>query len=175
MRLFVGLPIPGALAQGLARTARSLELVNARWTPPENLHLTLLFLGQVGEETVPAILRELDQLDLAPLELRFTQLGLFPKAGVLFAEIEPTLKLVRLHAQVVRGMAHCGFPPEERPYHPHVTVARIRSSTPLRNLRTVLPTLLQQRFTVDAVNIYRSYTLATGVQYEVLATKRAGH
>ena len=174
MRLFVGLPVPDALAQGLARTARALDLPNARWTPAENLHLTLFFLGQVSEDKLPMILGELGQLDFAPLELRFTQLGCFPRAGILFADLEPTPTLLRLQADVALGMVKCGFASDARPYHPHVTLARMRSPMRLDSRLTALTSQLQQRFTVAAVNLYRSQTLSTGAQYEIIAVKRAG-
>jgi RNA 2',3'-cyclic 3'-phosphodiesterase len=173
MRLFIGLPVPDALAQGLVRTARALNLPSARWTPPENLHLTLFFLGQVSEDKLPMILGELDQVNFAPLELRFTQLGCFPRAGILFADLEATPRLLRLQAHVALGMVKCGFASEGRPYHPHVTLARMRSPIRLDRRLIALPSQLQQRFTVAAVNLYGSRTLSTGAQYEIIAAKRA--
>lgn len=169
MRLFLGLPIPAELANTLARTARTLNLPNARVLPPENLHVTLSFLGQVGQAKLPAILRELDGLQVEPVLLRFTSIDLFPRAGILFAEIDPTLRLLSLQRQVVARMARCGFPPDDRPYHPHVTLARLRSPTPLSSKQTILPSAAQEQFTADVVNLYQSRTLPTGAHYEILA------
>lgn len=173
MRLFLGLPIPPELANTLARTARALKLPNARVTPPDNLHLTLIFLGQVGEDRLPAILRELDQLEVEPVQLRFTNIDLFPRAGVLFAEIETTPKLLNLQAQSSDRMVRCGFPLDDRPYHPHVTLARLRSPIRFSPKQTTLPSAAQQRFTADVVNLYQSHTLPTGSQYEIIAQKAA--
>ena len=180
MRLFIGLPIPAQLAQTLARAARATNLPNARWTPPENMHLTLVFLGEVAdsEARLPAILHELDGLHLTPIRLRLTHLDTFPRAGVLFAEIQPTPTLLHLQSEVATRMARCGFPPppdskDERPYHPHLTLARLRSPVRLKSHQTTLPASVLQPFVADTVNLYRSHSAPAGVRYEVLASKAA--
>jgi len=101
MRLFIGLPIPRPLAEALARHARATtNVANARWTPPENIHLTLVFLGEVGEERVPALLQALMEVEATPLRIRLTRLDTFPRAGVLFVDVEPEPKLIELQEQV---------------------------------------------------------------------------
>jgi RNA 2',3'-cyclic 3'-phosphodiesterase len=174
MRLFVGLPIPPELARILAQFARALSLADARLIPPAQLHLTLVFLGQIGEDRLPAILRELDQLNVEPVQLRFNHLDLFPRAGVLFAEIESDAKLLRLHTEVSARMTRCGVALDDRPYQPHVTLARLRSHVRLSREQTILPSAARQPFVADVVNLYRSHTLPTGAQYEILAHKPAG-
>src|ERR1019366_10647256 len=109
MCLFIGLPIPVRLAQALARHARATNLANVRWTPPENMHLTLVFLGEVAEERLPAVLHALDELDAEPLQIRLTHLEAFARAGVFFAEADPAPELLQLPAQVATRMARCGF------------------------------------------------------------------
>lgn len=172
MRLFIGLPVPAPLAAALARHARATNLANARWTPPENIHLTLAFLGEVAEDRLPAIFQELEELDAAPLHLRLTSLGTFPRAGVLFVDVEPAPRLLQLQAQVVARMAHCGFALDSRPYHPHITLARLRQPAKLSPRHLTLPPALQRSFPVDEVNLYRSHTTPTGPRYEVLAEKK---
>src|SRR5438105_11480982 len=117
MRLFLGLPIPPELAQTLTRRTQAIEFLKGRRTAPENLHLTLVFLGEVAEPKLPPIEHELSELNFAPLQIKLTTLNTFQRAGVLIAEIEPTRPLLHLHATLAAAMARCGFPPEERPYH----------------------------------------------------------
>jgi len=59
MRLFLGLPIPSELTQALTRLAQAIELPKGRRTAPENLHLTLVFLGEVAGPTLPHIEQKL--------------------------------------------------------------------------------------------------------------------
>lgn len=171
MRLFVGLPVPSDLAQALVRFTQNIELPKARRTPPENIHLTLVFLGEVVESVVPAIERELSQLAFYPFQLRLTALNTFPRAGILFAEVEPARALLQLQARIAESMVRCGFAPEDRPYHPHLTLARFRG--PLQRKDSVLPASLQRNFPGDSVNLYRSRLGAGGSHYEVIVRQNA--
>ncbi len=183
MRLFLGLPIPPELAQALTRLTRAIELPKGRWTAPENIHLTLVFLGEVAEPTLPPIERELSELNFAPFQLKLTSLNTFPRAGVLVAEVEPTRSLLHLQAKVAASMARCGFAPENpeapqapeaRPYHPHITLARFHGSLRLNKSQHALPPSLQRSFRADTVNLYRSNLTPTGSNYEILAQKKSG-
>lgn len=169
MRLFVGLPVPSALAQALVRFTQKIELPEARRTPPENIHLTLVFLGEAAESAVPSIERELSKLTFASLQLKLTDLNTFPRAGVLFGEVEPSPALLQLQATVAESMARCGFAQESRPYHPHLTLARFRG--PLRLSKHVLPASLQRSFRVGTINLYRSKLSPNGAHYEVLVQR----
>jgi 2'-5' RNA ligase len=182
MRLFLGLPIPPELAQALARRTQAIELPKGRRIAPENIHLTLVFLGEVAEPTLTPIERELSELNFAPFPLKLTTLNTFPRAGVLFAEVEPGSPLLHLQAKVAAAMACCGFAPENpkapeapeaRPYHPHITLARFHGPLRLRKSQHALPPSLQRSFTADTVNLYRSNLTPTGSHYEILAQKRA--
>lgn len=174
MRLFLGLPVPARTAAALARHARATSLANARWTLPENLHLTLVFLGEVADDRLGSIVCELDELAWAPLSIRLTRLGMFPRAGALFVEVEPVARLLQLQAQIAERMTECGFALEERPYRPHITLARLRQPARLAENQLPLPAALQRGFKAGAVNLYRSHTGPTGSRYEVLAQKKAG-
>jgi 2'-5' RNA ligase len=173
MRLFLGLPIPPELAQALARRTQTIELPKGRRTAPENLHLTLVFLGEVPELKFPPIEHELSELNFAPLQIKLTSLNIFPRAGVLFAEADPTRPLLNLQTTVAAAMARCGFPPEDRPYHPHITLARFHSPLRLNRGQQALPPSLQRTFTADTVNLYRSHSSPTGSRYEILAQKKS--
>jgi RNA 2',3'-cyclic 3'-phosphodiesterase len=174
MRLFLGLPIPFELTQALARLTRAIELPKGRWTEPENLHITLVFLGEVAEPTLPPIEGELSKLTFAPFPLILTRLNTFPRTGVLFAEVEPARPLLHLQAKVAVSMARCGFAPEDRPYHPHITLARFHGPLRLSQIQHTLPPSVQRTSTADTVNLYRSHLTPTGSHYEILAEKNSG-
>jgi 2'-5' RNA ligase len=170
MRLFLGLPIPPELAQALTRLTRAIELPKGRLTAPENLHITLVFLGEVAEPTLPPIELELSKLSFARFQLKLTSLNTFPRAGVFLAEVEPTRTLLQLQAKVAASMARCGFTPEDRTYHPHITLALHHGALRLSKNQQALPPPLQRRFNANTINLYRSNLTPTGPHYEVLAS-----
>jgi RNA 2',3'-cyclic 3'-phosphodiesterase len=176
MRLFLGLPIPPELTHALTCLTQAIELPKGRRTAPENLHLTLVFLGEVAEPTLPHIEQELSELNFAPFQLKLTSLNTFPRAGVLFAEVEPARPLLHLQAKVAASMARCGFAPEDpeaRPYHPHITLARFHGPLRLNKNQHALPASLQRSFSADTVNLYRSNLTPTVPRYEIRAQKKA--
>jgi RNA 2',3'-cyclic 3'-phosphodiesterase len=173
MRLFLGLSIPPELAQPLTRLTRAIELPKGRLTAPENIHLTLVFLGEVAEPTLSPIEQELSKLTFAPFPLKLTSLNTFSRAGVLVAEVEPARALLQLQAKVAAGMTRCGFAPEPRPYHPHITLARFHGPLRLSKSQHALPPSLQRNFSADTVNLYRSNLTPTASHYEILAQKKS--
>jgi 2'-5' RNA ligase len=174
MRLFIGLPIPAEPSITITRHARTISLPKPRWTAPENIHLTLVFLGEVAEQKLPSIKHELDELHFAPVTMKLTNLNTFQRAGVLIAEIDATPQLLHLQSQIAASMARCGFPPEDRPYHPHLTLARFHGSLRLTNTQRTLPASLQHAFRADTVNLYRSNLTSSGAHYEILAQNKSG-
>jgi 2'-5' RNA ligase len=122
-----------ALAVSLHEEARSHSL-RLRFVPTENIHLTLKFFGEVPEGTVPGIERELARILHAepPIALELVGLGAFPnprRARVLFVGLREfgasgTPRLSALQARIDLALEQIGFPREEKPFHPHLTVAR---------------------------------------------------
>jgi 2'-5' RNA ligase len=70
-------------------------------------------------------------------------------------------------------MARCGFAPEDRPYHPHITLARFHGPLRLNKSHQALPSSLQRSFRADTVNLYRSNLTPAGAHYEILKSRPA--
>ena len=132
MRLFVALEVPEPPRRDVRRRVDTVRdrLPRARWVDLDNLHLTLLFLGETAEEDVPALA---DGLRAAfarcpPLDLRLSSGGTFPPnrpARVAWVGVDAPDELMTLQADVTQAAVDAlGFEPEERAYHPHVTLAR---------------------------------------------------
>jgi RNA 2',3'-cyclic 3'-phosphodiesterase len=132
VRLFVGLEVPEPSRRDLRRRLEGLRdrLPRARWVDLDNLHLTLLFLGETPAADVPALTAELRPAfaRCSPLELRLGSGGAFPPdrpARVAWVGVDAPPELVKLQADVTQAAVDAvGFEPEARPYHPHVTLAR---------------------------------------------------
>jgi 2'-5' RNA ligase len=179
MRLFLGIPVPQRIAEGLLHHARGLKLASRdsgkglRFTAPENMHLTLVFLGEVAEEKLSAIAAELGAVAVPNLNLHLSGLGTFSRAGVLFAVVEFTPALLRLQADVAQRMAHIGFKLENRAYYPHLTLARGHSAFRLKPAQRALPQSVPRSFSVNEIILYRSQPTPDGSRYEPLIRRAA--
>ncbi len=133
MRLFVGLELPFALRDALATVAYGLN--GARWTPPENYHLTLRFLG----ETSNLVAEEVDHA-LAAIRARSFSLGLggtgvFERGGrssTLWAGVAREPGLEHLQNKVETALQRAGIVADRRRFQPHVSLARVDSVPPER-------------------------------------------
>jgi RNA 2',3'-cyclic 3'-phosphodiesterase len=127
MRLFVGIPLAAEVIEELSAVSMRLQTSEdgLRWSAPESWHITLQFLGNTAEyECIVARLMELRPPSL-PVQLE--ELGFFERAGVFFAGVRLTPELETLQQRVTAATGFCGFVPETRPYHPHITLARSKS------------------------------------------------
>ena len=126
MRLFVAIPLPDAVRHDLARLCAGVP--GARWTPAENLHLTLRFIGDVDGGRYHDVAAALGAVDGAAFDLQLTAVGRFGdrrRARVLWAGVRPSAALINLQAKIERAVRRAGFAVEPRKFHAHVTLARL--------------------------------------------------
>ncbi|MEQ8357570.1 MAG: RNA 2',3'-cyclic phosphodiesterase [Kiloniellaceae bacterium] len=128
MRLFVALSLPDDLRGCLG--AMACGLPGARWVAPENLHLTLRFIGEVGGHEAEDVDAALSGLRCKRFSLTLAGVGEFGDGRRLrsvWAGVEPNETLERLQAKVEQAVQRAGLPPEQRRFKPHVTLARFKS------------------------------------------------
>jgi 2'-5' RNA ligase len=169
VRLFVAVNFPAALRQRLweaAAPARELQLP-VRWVAAEAIHLTLKFLGETDATRAEELGAALDQAvtGVRAIPVTIEGFGAFPNAThptVIWAGVhqEPTLELLQHGVERVFGLL--GFPPEGRPFRPHVTLGRARRG-PSRNafsgLERVLESLVwSETVQIDAISLMQSVT-----------------
>jgi RNA 2',3'-cyclic 3'-phosphodiesterase len=149
MRLFVALEIPAAVRDNLAAQVKELRDLSAqvadkrpRWVHPENLHVTLKFIGEVSPGKLEGIRGALAAIQLdAPVDLQFRGLGFFPNEQlprVLWAGIEATANLPSLAANIDSALKTQGVAREERAFTPHLTLARFEPPGLHEKLRAVI-------------------------------------
>ena len=192
VRAFVAVELPDRVAAALEPALGALggaEIRGLRPVASGAAHLTLRFLGDVPGDRIPAISEALDLAAsaLGPFNLRLGEPGAFPPSGppgVLWIGLEgDTAAASLLQGAVGDALASLGYPPEERDFTPHVTLARLgrTASRPEREraldaLRDVLnahpPT--GAAFTVRSVGLMRSRLSRHGAKYERLAVARLG-
>jgi RNA 2',3'-cyclic 3'-phosphodiesterase len=131
-RLFTGLEIPADI--GLALSQYRGGLPGARWVEPENYHVTLRFIGDIDEAMARDVFSVLGEgRRRGPVAVSLDRLATFggDRPRALFARVEPSPDLQDLQAEHERLMRRVGLPPERRKFTPHVTLARLRDTSPL--------------------------------------------
>jgi len=128
MRLFVGLALPKDIRDRLRMLSGGLA--GARWVKPENLHLSLRFIGEVpgGEER--DIFEALRGIEAPAFDLMLSGLGSFERRGrvhAVWAGVEKSDGLSHLQSKVAAALVRTGLEPEHRKFKPHVTLARMRN------------------------------------------------
>ncbi len=133
MRLFVGIPLPEASRQAL--TGLCSGLPGARWVAPENMHITLRFIGEVPGAEAEDVDAALAAIRQPAFTLRLAGIDNFAsraKVRSLWAGFAPSAVLVRLRDKVESAIVRAGYDPEGRKFTPHVTIARFKKTPPAR-------------------------------------------
>lgn len=128
VRLFAAIPLPFDLRQRLALMSGGIP--GAKWVAPENLHLTLRFIGEVDEGLMADIDAALLGVAASPFALTLAGVGHWEtrgKATALWAGIEKSPELLYLHDRVEAAVQRADLPPEPRKFAPHVTLARLKN------------------------------------------------
>jgi len=177
MRLFVALPISSQLRERLALFLGELRRADAkpRWANPENLHVTLKFIGQLADERLADVARALEKVaPRPPMALEIRGIGFFPndrRPSVVWAGIEAPPELASLAAQIDEALAPCGVARETRPFLAHLTLARLkqpRLSGPLRALVANSRDRLFGGQIATEFQLMESKTKSTGAEYTTL-------
>ncbi|MGP1394822.1 MAG: RNA 2',3'-cyclic phosphodiesterase [Inquilinaceae bacterium] len=173
LRLFVALPVPEPIRRHLALLEGGVP--GARWIEADNLHVTLRFLGEIGEDRAADLDAALARIAAPPVALTVAGVGLFGtprRARMLWAGIERTDPLRALHDRVDRAAVAAGLPPDDRKFMPHITLARLRQAPMERVGRWLADHALAAAgaVTVDRFVLYRSHLGGEGAFYEPLRT-----
>jgi 2'-5' RNA ligase len=179
-RIFIAIKIEAG--KNLSRIISSLKsgLINERinWTNPDNLHLTLAFLGDTEENMIKVVGSMLKDRcgGSGKFLLTLSGTGVFKNLSdprVLFTGVEPSEEMTKLYYSIIDGLNETGVQIEKRPFKPHLTLARIKF---IRD-RSALEKLIEknndadiQMVSVEEVVIYESILLPTGPLYKPVAT-----
>lgn len=168
MRLFVAIALPEELRARLSRMQQGVPA--ARWVDPDNLHLTLRFIGEADGIEAQDLDAALAQVRASRFDLTLAGVDRFGqgrKSRALWVGVEPIPELDRLRRRVEQAVQAAGFAPERRKFKPHVTLARLKGD-PGHRLHDHLAqhaTFRAEAFEVREFVLYSSVLAPTGAIY----------
>jgi 2'-5' RNA ligase len=189
IRSFVAIELPEEAKKGLARLRKQLERDEhkfVKWVDPRGIHLTLKFLGNIPSKRVTEITEAMGKAveGISPFRLEISGLGAFPslkQARVLWVGIGGELdQLSTLQQNIDSVLAALGFAREERPFVPHLTLARVREGASLPERRSfgelVGSAAFEDKYPieVEAVRLMRSQLTPAGALYTCLSVVGLG-
>ena len=177
MRLFVALPISADVRESFASFLNELRRADSkpRWVTPENLHVTLKFIGHIADERLPNIAAALQEVAVpSQIALEFRGIGFFPndrRPAVVWAGIQAAPELAALAKGVEQALAPCGISRETRPFAPHLTLARLQEPRLSEPVRTLIADSKDRVFGKEIAaefHLIESKTKSTGAEYTTL-------
>lgn len=175
MRLFVGIPLPASVIDELSEITRPLRshFTGFRWTTPDSWHITLQFLGNTNQETCDCVVSRLRALQSRAVPVRLEGFDCFARTGAFFAGVAVSPQLESLQQRVTAANRNCGFEPERRPYHPHLTLARSKREVNIEELWALTGRVSRTGFAPEFLArefvLYESFLGRKGSQYEIRA------
>jgi len=165
MRVFLGIGLPADVREVISSATARVRGLHApvAWTAPKNLHITLNFLGDILPERVAVVERSMRAVasGIGPFSLVAEGGGAFPgtrNPRVLWVGFFEPLELVRqLQQNMENALSGDGFPREDRPFHPHITVGRTRGALPPAWGERFVQALSGKRFGVVPVSSFTLY------------------
>jgi len=136
LRSFLAIELPKSIQKKIEEVQRDLKISRAdvKWVRPENIHLTLKFLGNVEESRFEPILQSIGSLiqRTSPFPVKVQGMGAFPHSKnprvIWMGLIDETKGLTTLQKSLEGALEKIGFEPEGRPFQPHLTLGRVRTS-----------------------------------------------
>ena len=179
MRLFIAIETPPEIRELIGRLVAPLRALNApvKWEQNDKLHVTLKFLGDTPEEKVPAIIAALKSAAMkapGPFLIRYTAPGMFPnrhRPRIIWIGVDdPRGVMTQVQSAVEQSLEQLGIQREQRPFHPHVTIGRVKGERiPDRLLEEVENlTLHTDEVPVSEFTLVKSETKSDGSVYTVL-------
>jgi 2'-5' RNA ligase len=178
IRTFIAVDLPETVRQLLETFERELGRDTpsgvVRWVPPGNIHLTLRFLGDTPVERMTEVSSALDHVAArhTPFRLHLDKLGCFPnprRPRVVWVGVTDNKERLRvLQEDVEAAMRVLGWKPEGRPFHPHLTLGRVKDSRSLVEARLPWGQLLEPRqIPVETIHLIESRLEPSGAVYSL--------
>lgn len=183
LRAFIAIELPQPIQEAIEKQTSRLRQAAGdglvRWIPPQNIHLTLKFLGNIAASHMDFLKQLLHQTadSHQPFDVQIGGIGSFPNSKlprVLWAGVHAPADLASLQKNIEAGAARLGYEKEARPFSPHLTLGRVRQGIDPRDLQKISAALNGIQIgnigsaRVDAVHLYKSELRPEGSLYTKL-------
>ena len=184
IRTFFALDLPGEVKNtiyNLYNPLKNESKIKIKWITPENLHLTIKFLGNIPEKRLDKIIKNIENLKLnINIKMAIDSYGVFPPKGIpkvfwiSFKEKEGNNELVPLFKKVEQELVKLGFDKEKRRFTPHLTIARLKlkskkKSEEFNKLLEIFKGHFNKTkkgfFTIDKLTLFKSELKPSGAVY----------
>ena len=181
IRSFLAIEIDSLIIKKIEEILESLcpSPGDVKWVKPENIHLTLKFFGNIEEADVERIGSQIETVvsKEKPFFLRVRGMGAFPNSHspkvIWWGIKEDGKKLESIHRKVEEKLEKIGFKSEKRPFSPHLTTGRVRSSRGRKELSEAIKTFSEKdlgSFEVNSLVLFKSGLTPRGAIYSKLKT-----
>ena len=183
VRTFIAIDLPQTIQDTIARETSGLRDQTGRgiirWVSPQNMHLTLRFLGDISAETVEEFKKLLADTanTYPPIDISVGDFGVFPNSKrprVLWVGLKYPPTLVKLQSEIEFLARQLKFKPENRPFSPHLTIGRINRNATINDVQALQDILTSFKvghlgsFTADTIHLIRSDLHPSGAEYSKL-------
>ncbi|MEW6685748.1 MAG: RNA 2',3'-cyclic phosphodiesterase [Candidatus Edwardsbacteria bacterium] len=177
-RIFVAIELPNNIHQKIANLQKQLKLTGAdvKWVEPENIHLTLKFLGNLMKEKIEILSLGVEEAvkNISNFQIALDRLGAFPslrRVQIVWVGInEGEKEAINLQEKIEEKLTSLGFEKERRAFVPHLTIGRARSFKKIPELVKEIEKVnfSTEKFLVSSVNIMKSVLTPKGPIYTKL-------
>jgi len=184
MRLFVAIELDDQVRAALAQAQAALRpnCEGVRWVAPQNLHLTVKFLGEVPDREVTGVTDAVAHAaaDAAPFDLQIDECGCFPLRGLVrivwVGAVETSGALLRCVEGVEKRLEDAGYPRERKRFSPHITIGRVREDRSGGRLRSVVEGHVLDRLdqSVSTLTLMSSVLSPKGPTYMPVSKTKLG-
>ncbi|MGD9105473.1 MAG: RNA 2',3'-cyclic phosphodiesterase [Desulfobacterales bacterium] len=179
IRTFIAIELPEKIIYTIGKVQKEIKSygLKIRWVRPENIHLTLKFLGDIKKTDTEKVARAVSEsvTGYPPISLAVKGIGVFPgikRPRVIWLGVSNQLDMLTvLQKTLDEKLEEIGFPKEKRPFRGHLTLGRIKSKIDPKTLNTVLKEFIQfesERFFADRIILYKSELKPKGAVYTKL-------
>jgi 2'-5' RNA ligase len=179
IRTFIAIELPSEIRAGIGQVQAATRAAGLRaaWVRPENIHLTLKFLGDIRAAEIETIARAMADAcrPYEPFELTVKGMGVFPgtdRPRVLWVGVGGQVDVLeKLQHSLAQQLAGCGYPDEKRRFHAHLTVARFKGSVATQALLQAIQAQAAfetQAFVAREIILFQSVLKPSGAIYSAL-------